>query len=201
MKTVYERLSGRVREDTVLMGATDGAVIVESGVRLSVDGAVGSRLEIEAGAEVEVNGVVVGPVTNRGLLRVAGMILGDVRDIDGGRTTQDLGEARLHIVPPHPRAERARRLSDSIIGPATIREDMVVDGSISGPVTVASGVFLQLNGSVSGVLIIEAGADVALHGSVSGEIRNRGHLDVYGTVSGLIVDESGQATVHEGSRL
>lgn len=60
---------------------------------------------------------------------------------------------------------------------------MVVNGSISGPVSVASGGFLRLNGSVSGDLVIEAGAEVAFHGSVSGEIRNRGRLDVYGRVS------------------
>jgi len=94
------------------------------------------------------------------------------------------------------RASKARVLNQSPSGPTTIDEDLVLNGSVNGPVTVLPGVYALINGSINGDASIEQGAEVTVQGSVLGSVRNRGRLDVYGTVSGEIVDEGGRTTVH-----
>ena len=94
------------------------------------------------------------------------------------------------------RAAKARILNQSPSGPTTIHEDLVLNGSVNGPVTVLPGVYALINGSINGDASVEEGAEVTVHGSVLGSVRNRGRLDVYGTVSGEVVDEGGRTTIH-----
>ena len=94
------------------------------------------------------------------------------------------------------RAAKARVLNASPSGGTTIDEDLVLNGSVNGPVTVLPGVYARINGSINGDATVEQGAEVTVQGSVLGSVRNRGRLDVYGTVSGEIVDEGGRTTVH-----
>jgi hypothetical protein len=206
MREHYGTITGRVNEDTIVHGATEGEVVVPSGVRLVVQGATAGLLVIEEGGSAEVNGTVVGPVRNSGRLRVSGLVLGDVRDVGAGKTdvnvNVNIGDIRFHVVEPHPRAEGAPRVNESV-SDTTIDHDVVVNGSV-GDVVIADGVFAQINGSVSGELLVSAGAEVRLHGSVgrNARIRNRGRLDVYGTLSGSIVDEyGGTSEIHEGEIL
>ena len=71
-----------------------------------------------------------------------------------------------------------------------------MNGSVNGPVTVLPGVYALINGSINGDADVGQGAEVTVNGSVLGSVRNRGRLDVYGTVSGEIVDEGGRTVVH-----
>ena len=94
------------------------------------------------------------------------------------------------------RRAKARVLNQSPSGAITIDEDLVLNGSVNGPVTVLSGVYALINGSINGDANIEQGAEVTVQGSVLGSVHNRGRLDVYGAVSGEIADEGGRTTVH-----
>jgi hypothetical protein len=195
-------LTGRVETDTVLAGSTTGQVTVASGVHLTVAGAIAGPLEIEAGAEVEVHGAITAPVRNRGRLVVRGVVLSEIVDLDGGETVIDPSEVRVHEVDEHPRAAHARRSNESLSGPLTISEDLVLNGSVSGPVTVARGIFLQMNGSLAGELIVEEDAEVRIHGSVQGRITNSGRVDVYGLLHGTMDDQpTGRSEIHEGELL
>jgi hypothetical protein len=123
------KLSGRVSEDRVLIGATEREVVVATGVRFIVNGATAGPLIIEEGASAEVNGTIVGPVTNHGRLDVNGLVLGAIRDVRDGKTDVRLNadEIRFHIAEPHPRAEDARHLNESL-SDTTIEEDLVLNG-------------------------------------------------------------------------
>jgi hypothetical protein len=124
--------------------------------------------------------VVAAPVGNQGFLRVRGLVLAGVRDVDGGRHTVESGEMHVHYAEAHPRSAGAQISNQSLRGPTRLDEDLVLNGSTSGPVTVAAGTFLQVNGSSSGDLTIETAAQVIIHGTVTGGIDNRGRVDVYG---------------------
>jgi predicted acyltransferase (DUF342 family) len=83
----------------------------------------------------------------------------------------------------------------------TIDRDLVLNGSASS-VIIDEGVFAQFNGSISGDVLVAAGAEVRIHGSVDARVRNRGRVDVYGSMSGSIVDEAGGSSeIHEGETL
>lgn len=199
MREEYGKFSGDVTTDTEVYGATEGEVRVASGVRFAVYGAMASRLTIEEGAEAEVYGTVVGPVVNHGTFRVEGLVLGEIRDVgpEARTSVQVPANARIHFHEPHPRAERARSLNQSLAD-TTIEDDLVINGSVHD-VVVAEGVFVQVNGSAHGRVVISPGSEVRIHGSVHGSVTNRGRLDVYGTVDGAISDEGqGASEVHEG---
>ena len=100
------------------------------------------------------------------------------------------------MAPNDERAANARVLNESPHGAITVKEDLILNGSVNGPVTVLPGVYALINGSINGDANVEQGAEVIVHGSVLGSVRNRGHLDVYGTVSGDIVDDGGRTIVH-----
>jgi hypothetical protein len=198
MKEHIGKVSGRVTEDTTVIGATEGEVVVSAGTRLVVIGATAGHLVIEEGASAEVDGTVVGPVTNHGRLHVKGLVLGDVRDVGSGRTDVrfEAEEIRFHFSEPHPREQHARHLNQSL-SDTTIEHDLVLNGSAEN-VVVGEGVFAVINGS-SHDLLISDGAEVRLNGSVHGHVRNRGRLDVRGTVHGIIEDKGeGTHEIHEG---
>ena len=99
------------------------------------------------------------------------------------------------MAPDDARAAKARVLNESPSGATTIDEDLVLNGSVNGPVTVLPGVYALINGSINGEAAVGQGAEVTVNGSVLGSVYNRGRLDVYGTVSGEIVDDEGGRTI------
>jgi cytoskeletal protein CcmA (bactofilin family) len=130
---------------------------------------------------------------------VNGLILGEVQDVDGGETVQnvDVGSIRLYVHDDdQPRAKRARRL-DASLSSETINEDLVVNGSVSD-VVLAEGVFVQVNGSVSGEVIVSPTAELRIHGSVSARVQNSGRVDIFGSSSGTIEDvDGGTSEIHQ----
>ena len=87
-------------------------------------------------------------------------------------------------------------IRNKIEGNTTINEDTQLHGTIVGSTTVSRNSVLQLHGMVMGDLILEENSTVYLHGMVNGNvINNGGYLEVFGTVNGKVIRESGETII------
>lgn len=89
-----------------------------------------------------------------------------------------------------------RTINEKYEGNAVLDEDTLLNGMIVGCVSVLNNVTFQLNGMVIGDVILEAGATVHLNGMVNGNVINKGgHIEVFGTINGLLSREGGDTIV------
>jgi hypothetical protein len=110
--------------------------------------------------------------------------------MSGPRSVQIALDSRLEV----------QKFNGQIDGPATITEDLLLQGMVTGNATVASGVNLVLHGMVTGDLVVEHGATAVVYGTVAGSVINRGRVEVAGRIVGALRDEEGgQSTVHPDS--
>ena len=95
MNTIHEKVLGPavIREDSALYGMITESATVAQGVHFEISGMVAGDLEIEPGADVEVHGMVTGSIVNRGRLRVNGMVIGSITDMEGGQTQRAPGSS------------------------------------------------------------------------------------------------------------
>ena len=79
-----------------------------------------------------------------------------------------------------------KKLNSMYPGPLTITEDSVINGMVSGDVTVAPGVEVVINGMISGNVIVETGARASINGMVCGTLRNHGgEIEQRGLAGGI----------------
>ena len=70
-----------------------------------------------------------------------------------------------------------------IEGDITVDGDFVLNGMVTGNITVVSGGKLELNGTCGGDLTLEEGTTVYLRGKVAGDIHNNGgNLEIDGVI-------------------
>jgi hypothetical protein len=74
---------GTITDYLCLRGQMQGAARVASGGRLDIFGQVSGSLTIDEGGRADVYGQVSGDVVNRGALKLAGMIVGELHDESG----------------------------------------------------------------------------------------------------------------------
>ena len=87
-------------------------------------------------------------------------------------------------------------------GDRRIDADVTVNGILNGTARVAAPGYLNLQGVVSKDLILEAGGRADVYGVVSGDVVNRGgRLRVFGTIGGTLTNESGEALVHPSAQV
>lgn len=67
-----------------------------------------------------------------------------------------------------------RTINGAQAGPIILREDLRLDGHVTGDVTVPSGLRLELNGEIGGNLLLCAGAHAEISGVVRGVLRIEG---------------------------
>lgn len=67
-------------------------------------------------------------------------------------------------------------------GDLSVQGDFILQGMVTGSVTVLPGAYLRLQGTIVGDLVVEAGGIVDLFGMVNGAVINCGELQVFGTV-------------------
>ncbi len=91
------------------------------------------------------------------------------------------------------------RIERGQLPPGPIESDLQLYGQIAGDASVANGVHLDLFGQVAGSLTVEPGASVSVYGMVCGDLINRGEVRIDGTVTGSLLDDSGQAQVAPGA--
>lgn len=199
MRVRHGAFTGEISEDTTIHGATEGRVVVHSGVRLVINGAATGNLNISRGAVVDINGVSVAVIENEGSLRINGLDLGAVAGSGAQQTQSDNVEVKVSYSEPHPRTTGALREDGALPGGYRVERDLHLNGMIRGPATVAEGIFLQLDGTVAGDLTVQPGAVVRINGTVGGDVLNRGEVEVYGVVSGRVIDDGGRSFVDENA--
>lgn len=100
MKRYHGKVFGPavIADDTRFHGMIAEDVTVGRGVRFDMRGRIAGDLDIERDAIVELRGVVLGSVVNRGRLIIYGVVRGPIRDVEGGETTYatDVFEERGH---------------------------------------------------------------------------------------------------------
>jgi len=83
-----------------------------------------------------------------------------------------------------------------IVGNLEIDHKFILNGMVTGNISVVNGGVLTLNGMCCQNLIVEKGAKVYLYGTVTGNVLNRGgELRVHGTVGGNLHTESGDTFI------
>ncbi|WP_155798746.1 hypothetical protein [Sorangium cellulosum] len=89
------------------------------------------------------------------------------------------------------------QIHGKIEGDKVFLESTQLHGMVTGSVTVASGVELELHGTICRDLHVLHNATVYLHGTVGGNVVNDGGtIDVFGVVRKQLLDNSGTTTIH-----
>lgn len=86
-------------------------------------------------------------------------------------------------------------LEDNMEEDLIIEEETNINATITGNVTVKSSAVMQLYGTITKDLIVDEGSKAYVFGCVNGSIINNGELEVYGEVSGEVIDHTGKAFV------
>jgi cytoskeletal protein CcmA (bactofilin family) len=76
--------------------------------------------------------------------------------------------------------------NDKIDGSLTITEAFSIHGMVTGAITVVQGGTLHLYGMCGGDLNVDSGGTAIICGMVVGNVRNKGTIEVQGTVAGSI---------------
>ena len=83
-------------------------------------------------------------------------------------------------------------INRKIDGDTVIVQDTRFDSTVIGSVTVSECILLQLDGNIDGNLILSNDSTVYIYGTVNGDVNNiGGFLEVFGTVNGSVLCESG----------
>ena len=83
-----------------------------------------------------------------------------------------------------------------IEGDIKLDYELILHGMVTGNITVVDGGILLLHGMCSQNLFIEKGEMVYLHGTTVGNVHNHGgDLEVYGTINGYLITESGNMLI------
>lgn len=91
-----------------------------------------------------------------------------------------------------------RRITEVLEMDFSCLENTVIDGVISGSVTVHEPAELVLNGVISGSLNVNKNTYVRLNGIVNGDVTNvEGKLDIYGIINGRLLTDNGETFVHK----
>jgi hypothetical protein len=83
-----------------------------------------------------------------------------------------------------------------IEGDTRFKEDTRLTGMVTGSATVESRVTLELGGTIGKTLRLLPGSTVYLRGTVHDVVNDGGHLEVWGTIGGLLLENSGHTVVH-----
>lgn len=84
-----------------------------------------------------------------------------------------------------------------IEGDTEVTYELELRGMITGDAIIKDGGVLHLRGMVCRDLVVEEGGKVFLRGMVSGNtINNGGELEIWGTVVGRLMKNSGVTRVH-----
>ena len=91
-------------------------------------------------------------------------------------------------------------VKDTIESDTLIKENTHLQGMIIGTTIVLPKIVLNLNGMIVGNLILAKNSVVYHHGTVKGDIINKGgKIEIFGTVIGRIIRESGITKIHDNS--
>ena len=83
-------------------------------------------------------------------------------------------------------------INRKIDGDTVIAHDTKIDSTVVGSVTVSESTLLQLHGNINGNLILSNDSTAYIYGTVNGNVNNiGGFLEVFGTVNGKVICESG----------
>lgn len=96
-------------------------------------------------------------------------------------------------------------INREIDGDTVITQDTNITNTVVGKVTVSESTLLHLDGEIDGNLILSNDSTAYIHGTVNGNVNNiGGFVEVFGTVNGKVICESGvclvgsKGTVTEG---
>lgn len=89
-----------------------------------------------------------------------------------------------------------RSITSDVESNLKIFENTYLRSVVHGDIEVASGVNLDLHGIVFGNVTVDSDSVVYIHGIVEGDVINRGgHLAIFGTVKGMVSNDSGYTFV------
>ena len=89
-----------------------------------------------------------------------------------------------------------KTIKRKIDGDTVITRDTNISGTVVGSVTVSESTLLHLDGNINGNLILSNDSTAYIHGTVNGNVNNiGGFVEVFGTVNGKVICESGVCLV------
>jgi ABC-type transporter Mla subunit MlaD len=86
MRVVRDAVTGQIAEDAVIYGTLEGPATVRSGVTVVLYGATAGPVFVERTARLQIYGANAGQIVNRGLVVVQGVDVGEITDVEEGRT-------------------------------------------------------------------------------------------------------------------
>ena len=86
MRVVREAVTGQIAEDAVIYGSLEGPATVRSGVTVVLYGATAGPVFVERAARLQIYGANAVQIVNRGLVVVQGVDVGEITDVEEGRT-------------------------------------------------------------------------------------------------------------------
>ena len=93
-----------------------------------------------------------------------------------------------------------KTIVSKIEGDFTVAEDIVLQGMVTGNITVARGGSLNLQGLCCKSLFVESGGDATIRGTVNADVVNRGGtVTIHDIVNGAVREESGETHIAAGA--
>ncbi|MEJ7839883.1 MAG: hypothetical protein WKF81_13805 [Thermomicrobiales bacterium] len=87
-------------------------------------------------------------------------------------------------------------------GDREIDENVTINGTLEGSITVLDNGTFLLNGEMQGDLSVHEGGIATVRGAVAGTAANHGgELNIYGSVSVDVIENSGTTFIHPDSTI
>jgi len=93
-------------------------------------------------------------------------------------------------------AQFMKAITGTVEGDLSVSEHLILQGMVTGNITVEQGGSLHLHGMCCKSLIVNLGGRATVHGMVSEDITNRGgNVSVFGMVVGSVHSQSGETHI------
>ena len=93
-------------------------------------------------------------------------------------------------------AQFMKAITGTVEGDLSVSEHLILQGMVTGNITVEQGGSLHLHGMCCKSLIVNLGGTATVHGMVSEDITNRGgNVSVFGMVVGSVHSQSGETHI------
>ena len=93
-------------------------------------------------------------------------------------------------------AQFMKAITGTVEGDLRVSEHLILQGMVTGNITVEQGGSLHLHGMCCKSLIVNLGGTATVHGMVSEDITNRGgNVSVFGMVVGSVHSQSGETHI------